>query len=66
MPKLLSAKAASAAAVVEFASERECLQRSVGGKEQKTFDDIFDWKLVQTPDGRNIPYWELGSSTFVE
>ncbi|MFM7990034.1 MAG: hypothetical protein ACKPKO_63045, partial [Candidatus Fonsibacter sp.] len=42
------------------------VQRSVGGTEQNTFDDIFDWKLVQTPDGRHIPYWEHGPSTFAE
>ncbi|MFM7979007.1 MAG: hypothetical protein ACKPKO_06785, partial [Candidatus Fonsibacter sp.] len=36
MPKLPSAKAASVAAVVELASERERLQRSVGGREQTT------------------------------
>ncbi|MFM7980325.1 MAG: hypothetical protein ACKPKO_13515, partial [Candidatus Fonsibacter sp.] len=31
-----------------------------GGREQKTFDEIF------TPDGRNIPYLDLGPSTFAE
>ncbi|MFM7979546.1 MAG: hypothetical protein ACKPKO_09545, partial [Candidatus Fonsibacter sp.] len=61
-----SAKVASAAAVVEFASGSECLERSVGGREQKTFDDIFDWKLVRTPDGHHVPYWEYGPSTFAE
>ncbi|MFM7985648.1 MAG: hypothetical protein ACKPKO_40685, partial [Candidatus Fonsibacter sp.] len=66
MPKLRTAKAASVAAVVEFAAEKECLQRSVGGREQKTFDEIIDWKLALTLDGRYAPYWELGPSTFAE
>ncbi|MFM7982136.1 MAG: hypothetical protein ACKPKO_22740, partial [Candidatus Fonsibacter sp.] len=65
MPKLPS-KAASAAAVVECASGRECLQRSVGGREQKKLDEIFDWKLVQSPDGTYTPFWNLGPSTFAE
>ncbi|MFM7985834.1 MAG: hypothetical protein ACKPKO_41620, partial [Candidatus Fonsibacter sp.] len=61
-----SVKAASVAAVVEFASERECLERRIGGREQKTFDDIFDRKLVQLFDGCNVAYREHGPPTFAE
>ena len=57
-----SIKAASASGVVEFASERECLERRVGGREQKTFDEIFDWKLVQLRDGSNVALLAARSS----
>ncbi|MFM7987957.1 MAG: hypothetical protein ACKPKO_52455, partial [Candidatus Fonsibacter sp.] len=64
MPKLPSAKAASVAAVIKFASGRECLQRSTGGAEQKTFDEIFDWKMIEVSDGVFTHYRNIGPPTF--
>ncbi|MFM7986050.1 MAG: hypothetical protein ACKPKO_42725, partial [Candidatus Fonsibacter sp.] len=42
------------------------MQRSVGGAEQNTFDEIFDWKMVEGPEGTFTQFWNLGPSTFPE
>ena len=55
-----SVKAASVAAVVGFASEAERFERSVGGAEDKSFDEIFDWKR----NSSGVPYWQRGPATF--
>ncbi|MFM7984184.1 MAG: hypothetical protein ACKPKO_33165, partial [Candidatus Fonsibacter sp.] len=40
----------------------ERFERSVGGAEEKSFDEIFEWKR----DSSGVPYWKRGPPTFQE
>ncbi|MFM7983255.1 MAG: hypothetical protein ACKPKO_28435, partial [Candidatus Fonsibacter sp.] len=57
-----SVRAASAAAVIHAASGMERFESRVGQEEDKSFDELYDWKL----DADGAPYWEKGPETFKE
>ncbi|MFM7979968.1 MAG: hypothetical protein ACKPKO_11700, partial [Candidatus Fonsibacter sp.] len=58
--RTVASRAASAAAVLRAAAKMERFERQVGHEYDKTFDEIYDWKL----DENGVLFWEKGFENF--